>query len=458
MRVYIAGICGTFMGGVARIATELGHTVGGCDAAAYPPMSEQLESSRIDMDIGYEPAYIKTGWDRVLIGNALFRGNPLVEEILRRRLAYMSGPEWLAHEALHRSRVLAVAGTHGKTTTAAMLAWILDCAKVAPGFLIGGVPVNLGVSARAGGARSSWFVIEADEYDTAFFDKRPKFMHYRPQVLVVKNLEFDHADIYETLDAIKLQFHFLLRTVPPDGVVLHRGDDTALQEVLDRGVWSKRESFSVRGTSGDADWFGEPFAGGFQLFYRGRHRGECRWSMPGEHNVANAVGAVAAAFHAGIEVAFALRALTDFKGVRRRLEVRSDSCGITVYDDFAHHPSAIRASLEAVAEGCKGRVFAVFEPHSNTMRRGRHGASLAQAFVGADKVFCYRSPDLADALEPTFAALRELVAFSVLDDDGKLLAQLQSQLRAGDRVVFMSSGGFDNLPARLAHALREQQP
>ena len=446
------------MGGVARIAAELGHTVGGCDVAAYPPMSEQLELSRIGTDVGYEPAHIQAGWDRFIIGNALSRGNPLIEEILRRRLAYTSGPEWLAHEVLHRVRVLAVAGTHGKTTTAAMLAWILDCARAASGFLIGGVPVNLGVSARAGGGRSPWFVIEADEYDTAFFDKRPKFMHYRPQLLVLNNLEFDHADIYATLDAIKLQFHFLLRTVPPDGVVLHRADDAALHEVLGRGIWSRRESFSVGGAPGDADWVAEPRGGGFRLFYQERHQGECRWSMLGEHNMANAAGAVAAAFHAGVEVPLALRALAGFKGVRRRLEVRSNSSGITIYDDFAHHPSAIRASLQAVVDGCEGRVFAVFEPHSNTMKRGCHKASLTQAFASADKVFCYRSLDLADAIEPTVAALRETVSLSVFDDGEELLARLGSQLQAGDRVVFMSSGGFDDLPGRLTDMLRQRRP
>ncbi len=446
------------MGGVARIAAELGHTVGGCDVAAYPPMSEQLEWSRISMDLGYRPSHVTADWDCFIIGNALSRGNPLVEEILRWRLPYASGPQWLAHEVLHHARTLAVAGTHGKTTTAAMLAWILDYAKAAPGFLIGGVPVNLGVSARAGGERSSWFVIEADEYDTAFFDKRPKFMHYRPQVLVLNNLEFDHADIYETLDAIQLQFHFLLRTVPPNGVVLYRADDAALQEVLGRGVWSRQESFSVGDVCGDADWFAEPDSGGFRLFYQGRDQGECRWSMPGEHNVANAVGAIAAAFHAGVEIPLALRALAGFEGVRRRLEVRSSSSGITVYDDFAHHPSAIRAALKAVAESCEGRLFAVFEPHSNSMKRGHHRASLPQAFASADEVFCYRSLDLADAIEPTIAALRAKGSLSVFDDDDELLSRLRSQLQVGDRVVFMSSGGFDDLPARLARMLEEQRP
>ncbi len=514
MRIYIVGVCGTFMGGLARIAAELGHEVGGCDAAVYPPMSTQLEQAGITVDAGYEPAHVERGWDCFVIGNALSRGNPLIEEILRRRLPFVSGPEWLAREVLGGRRVLAVAGTHGKTTTTTMLAWILDRACLAPGFLIGGVPVpapastgfplGFDVSARADGMARLYaaqrltdptpflpadavgdaagdmtgdikipfareiaralelkcFVIEADEYDTAFFDKRPKFIHYRPDVLVLNNLEFDHADIYADLEAIERQFHFLLRTVPGDGVVLYRAGDAALRAVLDLGAWTPCESF---GLSGDAhagpdrsDWFAEAHAGGFRVFHRGREQGECRWAMFGAHNVANALAAVAAAHHAGVAVEAALAALADFQGVRRRLEIKGEAAGVVVYDDFAHHPSAIRATLAAVAgrvanAAAGGRILAVFEPRSNTMKMGRHNEDLAQAFADADKVFCRRPAELARVVDPAVAKTRAPAL--VFDDAGELLARLRAEVRDGDHVVFMSNGGFDNLPARLARAL-----
>lgn len=478
------------MGGLARIAAELGHEVGGCDAAVYPPMSTQLERAGIEVNPGYDPACIERGWDCFVIGNALSRGNPLVEEILRRRLPFVSGPEWLAREVLGGRRVLAVAGTHGKTTTTAMLAWILERAGLAPGFLIGGVPVNFDVSARAdglqrrsdpapfsppdaaAGARDlKCFVIEADEYDTAFFDKRPKFIHYHPHVLALNNLEFDHADIYTDLEAIERQFHFLLRTVPGDGVVLYRADDAALRAVLDMGVWSPCESFALSGdVQGDArgaphaaDWFAEvrtnAGADRFRLFHRGRGQGDCRCPVLGAHNVANAVAAVAAAYHVGVEVRASLCALEDFRGVRWRLEVKGETSGIVVYDDFSHHPSAIRATLDAVArvaDGASGgRVLAVFEPRSNTMKMGRHNEALAQAFAGADRVFCHRPAALAPVVDVAVSCIRALSPPLLFDDGDALLARLRAEARPGDHVVFMSNGGFDDLPARFAHELRE---
>ena len=436
------------MGGLARIAAELGHEVGGCDQAVYPPMSLQLQNAGIQVDTGCNPAIIEQDWDRFIIGNALSRGNPLVEEILRRRQPFVSGPEWLAQAVLASRHVLAVAGTHGKTTTSAMLAWILEQAKLSPGFLIGGVSVNFGISARANA--SQHFVIEADEYDTAFFDKRPKFIHYHPQVLVLNNLEFDHADIYADLDAIERQFHFLLRTVPGDGVVLYPAGDAALRRVLDAGVWTPCETLAVSNSADDADWFAEPQADGFRLFHRGREQGACRWSLPGAHNVANALAAVAAAYHAGVAVQTSLHALADFRGVRRRLEIKGEAAGVVIYDDFAHHPSAIRATLDALADkAADGRVLAVFEPRSNTMKMGRHNEELARAFAAADKVFCYRPAD---------AAVAGIQAQAALFDDGEqLLAELRGEVRAGDRVVFMSNGSFDDLPARLVCALKGAQ-
>ena len=456
MRIYVAGVCGTFMGGLARVAVELGHEVGGCDSAVYPPMSTQLEDLGIQVDEGFEPAALDRGWELFVVGNVLSRGNPLVEEIMRRRAAFVSGPEWLAREALAGRRVSAVAGTHGKTTTTAMLAWILDRAGLAPGFLVGGVPLNFDASARAGSG-SPHFVVEADEYDVAFFDKRPKFLHYRPEVLVLNNLEFDHADVYDDLDAIERQFHFLLRTVPGDGAVVYRAGDVALRRVLDKGVWTRCESFGIGaalGGPGDADWYAEAFDGGFRAFYRGREQGECRWSLFGEYNVANALAAVAAAHHAGVETAISLRALADFRGVRRRLEVKGEASGVVVYDDFAHHPSAIRATLEAVAGRVGnrgGRVIAVFEPRSNTMKTGRHNEELTRAFIAADKVFCRRPAALAAAVDPAISRIQPAAA--LFDDGNDLLARLCDEVQAGDRVVFMSNGGFDDLPARLTCAL-----
>ena len=496
------------MGGLARIATELGHEVGGCDAAVYPPMSTQLEQADIQVDTGYDPAIVEQGWDCFVIGNALSRGNPLVEEILRRRLPFVSGPEWLAREVLHDRRVLAVAGTHGKTTTATMLAWILDRACLAPGFLIGGVPTPVSksvgfpvgfdhTSARADGMARLYatqrltdptsfmspdlaekvempfsreiarakdlkaFVIEADEYDTAFFDKRPKFIHYHPDVLVLNNLEFDHADIYDDLEAIERQFHFLLRTVPGDGIVLYRTGDSALRRVLDRGVWTPCESFGLShdgegGSPADSDWFAEPHHDGFRLFHRGVEQGDCRWSLLGAHNVANALAAVAAAHHVGVEVQASLEALADFSGVRRRLEMKGQTAGVVVYDDFAHHPSAIRATLSALkSRVADGRVVAVFEPRSNTMKMGHHNEDLTQAFADADKVFCYRPAELAQTIDTAIAHIQPQA--QILDDGDALLAQLGEQVQAGDRVVFMSNGGFDDLPARFVNALEKAQ-
>ena len=389
MHVHILGICGTFMGGIAALARELGHTVTGSDSDPYPPMSTQLEAQGIEVS-RYDPANLDPGPDIVVIGNALSRGNPEVEAVLERDLPYTSGPQWLAEHLLRGRHVLAVAGTHGKTTTSSMLAWILEHAGLEPGFLIGGIPRNFGVSARSGGGRC--FVIEADEYDTAFFDKRPKFIHYHPRTLVLNNLEYDHADIFPDLDAIRQQFHFLIRTVPGNGMILVNADDAELPGVLERGCWSQRQSFSTRHTA-DANWRladPAPDFSSFDILAESENIGRLQWSLIGAHNAANALAAIAAAAHAGIAPDRAIEALASFRNVRRRMEVRGRVAGVTVYDDFAHHPTAIATTLQGLRRHVpEGRIIAVLEPRSNTMRMGVHKDTLGGSLQTADLVFLY---------------------------------------------------------------------
>ena len=439
-RVYVLGICGTFMAGLACIARELGHDVGGCDRGAWPPMSEQLARLGITFDTGCRAA-AAGGYDCYVVGNALARGDELVEELLERGAPLVSGPQWLSDAVLRERRVLCVAGTHGKTTVSAMLAWILEFAGLAPGFLIGGAPADFDVSARVG--QSDLFVIEGDEYDTAFFDKRSKFVHYRPRVLVLNNLEYDHADVFDNLENIKTQFHHLLRTLPASALVIARAGDEHLRSVLARGLWSELQTFGCDDET--ADWQGcATDGGGFALRHLGQHAGTCNWSLPGVHNVVNAVGAVAAAYRVGVPVAASLEALESFGGVRRRLEVIAEIGGVTLYDDFAHHPTEIRASLNAVrkeaARAGRGRVLAVFEPRSNTMKAGRHNDDLGASFAAADRLFFYRSKDLEWSPEKTLAQTRP--RWSVHAKIEELATAVAHEAAEGDHVVVMSNGDF----------------
>ena len=467
MRVHILGICGTFMGGVAALAKAAGHRVSGSDENVYPPMSDLLAELDIPVRQGYRPEHLEEDIDCVVVGNVMSRGRDVVEALLNSSLPFQSGPQWLAEHVLRDRWVLAVAGTHGKTTTSSLLAWILDYAGLEPGFLIGGVPANFGVSARFGA--SKYFVVEADEYDTAFFDKRAKFVHYRPRTLAITNIEFDHADIYEDLDSILRQFHHLLRTVPGRGLVAVNGADGNIERLLKQGVWTPVESFSAEDPG--AAWYGrqdqyvqqDPHDGNNPggpdatfAVYRHRERvGDVNWPLLGSHNVENALAAVCCAVHAGVPVATALEALATFKGVKRRLELRGNYGGIALYDDFAHHPTAIRATLAALRNARAGsRIVAVLEPGSNTMRMGVHGDSLSSALGGADRVFVLARDDLAWDVESALADLGpRLVAAQSVDE---LHAGLLKELRQGDQVAVMSNRGFQGLPGRLEESLRQR--
>ncbi len=452
MHVHILGICGTFMGGVAAIARSAGHRVSGSDRNVYPPMSTQLAALGIELSDGFGTEQLNPRPDVVVVGNVCTRGMPVIEALLESGIPYTSGPEWLAREVLAERWVLAVAGTHGKTTTAAMLAWILEDAGLAPGFLIGGIPGNFAQSARLG--ELPFFVIEADEYDTAFFDKRAKFVHYRPRTLVLNNLEFDHADIYPDLAAIERQFHHLVRTVPGSGRLLVNARDAHLARVLAQGCWSEVERFARAGAGAAAapQWTAELAAGSdgseFSVRWGEQTCGTVRWPLMGLHNVDNALAAIGAARHAGVPPSRACAALADFAGVRRRMELRGTVAGVKVYDDFAHHPTAIATTLEGLRRRVGSeRIIAVLEPRSHTMRVGTHRDTLADSLRGADSVWLYAPSDLGwDAL----GALRGLggKAHVAHDLDG-LIAGLGHELRAGDHALLMSNGGFGGLHERL---------
>jgi len=454
MHLHILGICGTFMGGIAALARAAGHRVTGSDRNVYPPMSTQLAALGIDVIEGYEPDQLGLAPDVFVIGNVMSRGNPLVEAILDSGRPYASGPEWLARHVLQGRWVLGVAGTHGKTTTSSLLAWILEHAGLEPGFLVGGVPLDFGVSARLGAGRH--FVVEADEYDTAFFDKRAKFVHYRPRTALLNNLEHDHADIYPDVASIQRQFHLLLRTVPGNGRLVVNAADRHLAEVLAMGCWTPVERFTAdRATPTDWRVAAEPASGyaRFSVLHGEREVGEVEWHMLGRHNAENALAALVAARHAGVDEQAALEALRRFGGVRRRLEVRGTVGGVTVYDDFAHHPTAIATTLEGVRRKAgNGRVIAVLEPRSNTMKLGTHKAALAESLRAADKVFVYQSPevkwDVADAMQPLGALA------TVHSDLGRLTDALATEARAGDQLVLMSNGSFGGLHERLIAALK----
>ncbi len=454
--IHILGICGTFMGGIAAIARESGLAVAGSDRDVYPPMSTQLEALGITLMQGYAPAHLDPPPGEVVIGNAMSRGNPAVEHVLDQRLPYTSGPEWLARRVLHRRQVLAVAGTHGKTTTTALLAYLLDRQGRDPGFLIGGVPQDFPVSARLGSGED--FVIEADEYDTAFFDKRSKFVHYRPTVAILNNLEYDHADIFPDLAAIQRQFHHLVRIVPGNGRLIVNGEDAALAEVLRMGCWTPVQRFGLEAP--DLDWRGELVTADgsrFRLWQRGSLVGEASWSLAGRHNVANAVAAIAAAAAVGLDPARSLALLAGFGSVRRRLELVGSAAGVAIYDDFAHHPTAIATTLVGLrARIGSARLVAVMEPRSNSMRQGAHAAALPQAFDAADAVHVLARPELnwdaAATLAPVGARLQ--VAASVK----ALLDAVQARLAAGDHVIFMSNGGFEGASRQLLQRLQAGEP
>jgi UDP-N-acetylmuramate: L-alanyl-gamma-D-glutamyl-meso-diaminopimelate ligase len=467
MRIHILGIGGTFMAGVALLARDLGHTVTGSDARVYPPMSTQLEAQGIALFEGYEPSQLDAAKpDVVVIGNALSRGNALVEAVLDRNIPYTSGAQWVAENVLQKRWVLAVAGTHGKTTTTSMLAWILESANLKPGFLVGGIPENFGVSARLGD--EPFFVIEADEYDTAFFDKRSKFVHYRPRTAILNNLEYDHADIFPDVEAIKTQFHHLVRTVPGSGLIVTNARDRNLVDVLAKGCWSRVENFG--GANGWSVQPLKPDGSRFRVAFDGQEQGEAGWELIGDHNLQNALAAVAAARHAGVPVAQSLAALASFRNVKRRLEVRGVVNGITVYDDFAHHPTAIAATLEALRRRVgDARIFAVLEPRSNTMRMGVHRDTLGPSLVLADRVLLLRPSDLTWNLDRVTRVLNEDVPSRNPADAGQrggkkmrgtvyasvaaILDALASEAHPGDHVVIMSNGGFDNIHVRLLERL-----
>ncbi len=456
MHVHILGICGTFMGGIAAIARAAGHRVTGSDLNVYPPMSTQLEALGIEIVQGFDVGQLDPAPDVVVVGNVMSRGKPVIEALLERGIPFASGPEWLSRAVLHDRWVLAVAGTHGKTTTSSLLAHILDHAGLDPGFLIGGVPGNFDVSARLGSA--PFFVIEADEYDTAFFDKRAKFVHYRPRTLILNNLEFDHADIYPDLESIKRQFNHLLRIVPGTGLIVHNAADANLDDVIARGCWTQRESFSI-----NADAHGRWCARlpgddhtRFEVHLDGRPQGMVEWEMLGAHNVDNALAAIAAARHAGVPVSASIEALSAFRGVRRRMELTGAAAGIHVYDDFAHHPTAIATTIEGLRRRIgPARLVAVLEARSNTMRMGVHKDTLAPSLAGANAVYLFAPPDLGwDAS----AVARELGPSAAAEPTvDQLLERLTAELRAGDHVLIMSNGGFGGLHQRLLEALQARR-
>ncbi len=493
MHIHILGICGTFMGGLAALARESGHRVTGCDAGVYPPMSDQLRALGIDLIEGFGVGQVSLKPDMYVIGNVVSRAHlpdgtpkfPLMEAIMSQGLPYTSGPQWLAEHVLQGRHVMAVAGTHGKTTTTAMLSWILEAAGLQPGFLVGGVPLNFGVSARLGkisdaaapgrpkqgtapsggsddtkcGSVGAPFVIEADEYDTAFFDKRSKFVHYRPRTAVLNNLEFDHADIFDDLGQIERQFHHLVRTVPGNGRVVVNGLEESLQRVLSAGCWSEVRSFGA--AVSDVTALGEP--GDFEVQIKGQRGGHVKWALTGTHNQLNALAAIAAAEHVGVSVAAACEALASFQNVKRRMELRGsvflhgDAArpAVTVYDDFAHHPTAIRTTVDGLRQTLPAgqRILAVFEPRSNTMKLGAMKAQLPWSLESADLAFCHSGGlgwDAVEALAPMGA--RASVASSI----GALVAEINAAAQPGDHIVCMSNGGFGGIHALLLAALQSK--
>jgi len=458
MHIHILGICGTFMGGLAVLAKEAGHKVTGCDANVYPPMSTQLRAQGIELIEGYGQHQLSLQPDLYVVGNVVSRGNSLMETIMNRGLPYMSGPQWMGEYILHDKWVLAVAGTHGKTTTASMLAWILEQAGYNPGFLIGGVPLNFGISARLGGitAEAPFFVIEADEYDTAFFDKRSKFIHYRPRTTVLNNLEYDHADIFPDLAAIETQFHHLIRTVPAIGRIIANGAEESLKRVVARGCWSEVEWFND--ASPESWGMVEHDDGRFDVYHKGQRQGTVNWYLTGAHNRWNAVAAIAAARHTGVPPTQAIDSLSTFQNVKRRMEVRGVVNNITVIDDFAHHPTAIATTVAGLRRKLgQSRILAVLEPRSNTMKLGTMKSALPGSLSEADLVFGFGAKgegkealgwDLAAALAPLGEKAR------AFDDLSALVEAVATAAKPGDTVLVMSNGGFGGIHQKLLDALQ----
>ena len=447
MHVHILGICGSFMGGIAAIAKSLGHKVTGSDKNVYPPMSTQLEALGIELTEGYCESQFDPAPDMVVIGNAMSRGNPAVEYVLNRNLPYTSGPQWLLDNLLKDRWVIGLSGTHGKTTTSSMVAWILEHAGLNPGYLIGGVPENFGVSARVG--ESPFFVIEADEYDSAFFDKRSKFVHYRPKTLVINNLEFDHADIFADLGAIQTQFHHLVRMVPENGLILTPNNTPAIEDMLKKGCWSSRQSLGK-------EWHAELLkkdGSEFNVLHNGVIAGTVTWALVGQHNVDNALMAIAAAHHAGVTLPDAIDALSFFKNVKRRMEVKGEVNNITLYDDFAHHPTAIATTLDGLRKKVgNARILAVLEPRSNTMKMGVHKDTLANSWQKADEVYLYEPEGMDWSLVDSVA--HSNAPTHCFRDVEKIVQGVCNVAQPGDHILVMSNGGFEGIHSRILDALK----
>ena len=455
MHIHILGICGTFMGGIAAIAREQGYKVTGCDSNVYPPMSTQLESQGIELIEGYSPEQIKLSPDIYVIGNVVTRGNALMEEILNRHLPYISGPQWLSEHILKDKWVLAVAGTHGKTTTSSMLAWILEYASLGPGFLIGGIPENFGISARLGSINASnssqseaspFFVIEADEYDTAFFDKRSKFVHYQPRTAILNNLEYDHADIFPNLAAIERQFHHLVRIIPNNGLIVSNGSEENLRRVLEQGCWTPIEEFGI-----NSGWHTEDAGNQIEIYFGDTHQGTLQWELLGEHNRMNALAALSAARHAGVPIEVGISALKQFKNVKRRMEIRGVVNNITVYDDFAHHPTSIDTTLKGLRNKVgNAKIIAVLEPRSNTMKMGIWKDKLSASLAIADQVCCYSGQADWNAQAALHSLGDKLTCF---DDLTQLIQTISTTAQPGNQVLIMSNGGFGNIHEKLLKEL-----
>ncbi|PCJ37883.1 MAG: UDP-N-acetylmuramate:L-alanyl-gamma-D-glutamyl-meso-diaminopimelate ligase [Moraxellaceae bacterium] len=454
MHLHILGICGTFMGSLAIIAKELGHRVSGSDANVYPPMSTQLEAQGIELMQGFSPQHLDPEPDLVIIGNAMSRGNEAVEHVLARGIAYTSGPQWLHDHVLQGRWVIALAGTHGKTTTTSMVTWILEDVGLNPGYLIGGVPKNFAVSARLGG--EPFFVVEADEYDSAFFDKRSKFVHYMPRTLVLNNMEFDHADIFDDLAAIQRQFHHLVRTVPSNGLIIHPNNDEAIDDTLTMGCWTATQRFGVEdGVEEAQGWgarLGKDDGSQFDVLWQGEVCGTVSWTQTGIHSVNNALAAIAAAHHAGVKINDCIDALCRFEGVKRRMECLGTQAGVTVYDDFAHHPTAIATTLQGLRKQVgDARIIAIIEPRSNTMRMGVHQARLAESTTDASEVIWYQPEGLDWGLDAVVqAATIPTVLEQTIDN---VIQRVVENRQEGDQVVIMSNGGFGGVHQKLLDAL-----
>jgi UDP-N-acetylmuramate: L-alanyl-gamma-D-glutamyl-meso-diaminopimelate ligase len=455
MHLHILGICGTFMGGLALIARAAGHQVTGCDTGVYPPMSTQLQEQGIELIEGFDAAQTSLAPDLFVIGNVVTRGNPLMEAILDQGLPYVSGPQWLGDHVLQHQHVLAVAGTHGKTTTSSMLAWILQDAGLQPNFLIGGIATNLGISARYDQAQR-YFVIEADEYDTAFFDKRSKFVHYHARTAILNNLEYDHADIFPDLAAIETQFHHLVRTVPQSGCIIYPPQDQALARVMQRGCWSQQDQFGPDGRwTFQAD---QADMSSFTVLYDGKPQGQVNWTLTGAHNANNAMAAIAAASHVNVPVATAIAALSRFSGIRRRMELRGTINGIQVFDDFAHHPTAIETTLDGLRKQVGSRrILAVLEPRSNTMKLGTMAARLPQALALADRIYCFGAKTGKHALgwDPAEVFGNSTVPAQGYDDLDRLVQDVSMQAQPDDVILVMSNGGFGGIHEKLLQALQQ---